>query len=82
MRFGAGAGVGLIALIGNASAADLSAVLPTKAPPPSVPAAYDWSGFYLGGHVGYGLGGSNWSATQAGSSAPSLSGALGFSNSL
>jgi high affinity Mn2+ porin len=79
LRFGAAACVGLIALIGKASAADLSAVLPTKAAP-LVPAAYDWSGFYLGGHVGYGLGGSNWSATQAGSSMPSLSGTVGFSN--
>jgi len=52
LRFGAVAGVGLIALIGNAFAADLSSVLPTKAPP-LVPVAYDWSGFYLGGHVGY-----------------------------
>ena len=79
LRFGAAAGVGLIALIGNAFAADLSSVLPTKAPP-LVPMAYDWSGFYLGGHVGYGLGGSNWSATQAGSATPSLSGTVGFSN--
>ena len=55
LRFGAVAGVGLIALIGNAFAADLSAVLPTKAAP-LAPAAYDWSGFYLGGHLGYGPG--------------------------
>ena len=73
LRFGAVAGAGVIALIGNAFAADLSSVLPTKAPR-LVPMAYDWSGFYLGGHVGYGLGGSNWSATQAGSATPSLSG--------
>lgn len=79
LRFGTVAGAGLIALIGNAFAADLSSVLPTKAPP-LAPMAYDWSGFYLGGHVGYGLGGSNWSATQAGSATPSLSGAVGFSN--
>jgi high affinity Mn2+ porin len=79
LRFGAVAGVGLIALIGNAFAADLSSVLPTKAPP-LVPVAYDWSGFYLGGHVGYALGGSNWSATPAGSSTPSLSGTVSFSN--
>jgi high affinity Mn2+ porin len=79
LRFGAVAGAGVIALIGNAFAADLSSVLPTKAPR-LVPMAYDWSGFYLGGPVGYGLGGSNWSATQAGSATPSLSGTVGFSN--
>jgi len=79
LRLGAAAGVGWIALIGNSFAADLSAVLPTKAPPP-IPVSYDWSGSYLGAHVGYALGGSNWSATQGGSVTPSLSGTLGFSN--
>ena len=74
------AGIGLIVLVGGARAADLSAVLPTKAPPPPAPVAYDWSGFYLGGHVGYALGGSNWSATQAGSATPSLSGTVSLSN--
>ena len=53
-------------------------IMPTKAPPPPAPLAYDWSGFYLGAHVGYALGGSDWSATQAGG--PSLSGTLSFSN--
>ncbi len=72
------AGIGLIVLAGSARAADLSAALPTKAPPPAAPVGYDWSGFYLGAHVGYGLGGSDWSATQVGG--PGLSGTLGFSN--
>ena len=36
------------------------------------------AGFYLGAHVGYALGGSDWSATQAGG--PNLSGTLSFSN--
>jgi len=67
-----------IALAGNAGAADPSAVLPTKAPPPAAPAAYDWSGFYLGAYAGYALGGSNWSATQAGG--PDVAGSLSFSN--
>ena len=53
-------------------------IMPTKAPPPAAPLAYDWTGFYLGAHVGYALGGSNWSATQAGG--PNLSGSLSFSN--
>ncbi len=72
------AGMGLIVLAGGAHAADLSAALPTKAPPPPAPVAYDWSGFYLGAHVGYALGGSDWSVTQAGG--PNLSGTLSFSN--
>ncbi len=74
------AGLGLTALAASAHAADLSGVLPIKAPPPAAPVAYDWAGFYLGAHVGYGLGGSNWSATQAGAATPSLSGTLSFSN--
>ena len=42
----------LVALAGSASAADL----PVKAPPPSPPSTYDWTGFYVGGHVAYSLG--------------------------
>jgi high affinity Mn2+ porin len=72
--------VGLILSAGGACAADLSAAQPTKAPPPAAPAAYDWTGFYLGGHVGYALGGSNWSSTQAGVAAPAVTGAFDFSN--
>src|SRR5271155_4509701 len=49
-------GIGLMALMGSAHADDLSAVLPIKAPPQLAPAAYDWTGFYVGGHVAYGLG--------------------------
>ncbi len=65
---------GLMVLAGGAQAADLSAALPTKAPPPAAPAAYDWTGFYLGGHAGYALGGSSFTAT------PGPSGSLSFSN--
>lgn len=43
----------LIGMIGAASAADLRPVY--KAPPPVMP-TYNWTGFYLGGHVGYGWG--------------------------
>jgi high affinity Mn2+ porin len=39
----------------SAQAADLIDQLPLKAPP-SVAAAYDWTGAYLGGHVAYSLG--------------------------
>jgi outer membrane immunogenic protein len=43
------------ALLGNAAmAADINRPV-YKAPPAGVlPAAYDWTGFYVGGHVGYG----------------------------
>ncbi len=45
--------------------------MPTKAPPPPVAGfAYDWTGFYLGGHFGYAARLSNWSATQTGVAAP------------
>jgi len=43
-------------------AADLSAVnaMPVKAPPLSQ--SYDWSGFYVGGHLGLAAGNSDWAA--------------------
>jgi high affinity Mn2+ porin len=61
-----------------AAAADLSRALPSKAPPPAAArsAADDWTGFYAGGHFGYAAGFSDWTATQAGAAAPSLSGSL------
>jgi opacity protein-like surface antigen len=48
------AGVGILALMaaGPANAADQAPLL--KAPPPM--AAWSWSGFYIGGHGGYGWG--------------------------
>src|SRR5882672_3378383 len=50
--------VGLVALgmAAPASAADLAARPYTKAPPAPVVAVYDWTGFYIGGNVGYGWG--------------------------
>jgi outer membrane immunogenic protein len=42
--------VALLALAAPASAADLY----TKAPPPPIPAVYDWSGFYIGANGGWG----------------------------
>jgi high affinity Mn2+ porin len=68
------AGIGLLALAGGARAADLSAVLPSKAPPPTA-VAYDWTGYYIGAHLGYAGGSSRWS------SAPGLSGTLDLYNS-
>src|SRR5271170_187740 len=70
-----------IMFAGNAGAAD-SMVL-TKAAPSvnAVPAAFDWSGFYAGGHVAYGQGGasstlSNPNPSGVGNSFGSLYGGL------
>ncbi len=52
-----------VAAIVPARAAD--AILPTKAPPLNAASAYDWTGFYLGGNVGYAWGNSNWSTPGA-----------------
>jgi high affinity Mn2+ porin len=49
-RVVAGVGLSLLALDGPAVAADMA----LKAP--ALRAVYDWTGFYLGGHVGYGGG--------------------------
>ncbi len=70
------AGIGLIALAGRAAAADL----PVKAPPPAT-TAYDWTGLYVGGHVGYAAGASDWSAASTGVAAPPLTGSLDLYNS-
>ncbi len=64
MRGLCGAGIGLILLAGGARAADLSVALPSKAPPSSSP-AYDWSGYYIGGHFGYAAGSSQWTSAPA-----------------
>jgi high affinity Mn2+ porin len=42
----------------------------TKAPPPAAPSAYDWTGLYVGAHLGYAWGSSNWTT------APGLAGSL------
>ena len=61
--------VALVALARSAAAADL----PVKAPPPpAILAAYDWNGFYAGGHIGYAWGASEWST-------PGNTGALNLS---
>jgi high affinity Mn2+ porin len=70
-----GLGLGLLVIASGAQAADLSSVLPRKAPSPTI-APYDWTGFYAGGHLGYAAGVSDWTATQAGAATPSLSGSL------
>jgi len=62
------AGVSLIALASRAHADELSGAIPVKAPAPPAP-YYDWTGFYVGGHLGVAWGTSNWTA-----SAPGVSG--------
>jgi high affinity Mn2+ porin len=57
-------------------AADMSVVnaMPVKAPP--IPQAYDWSGFYVGGHLGLADGNSNWTANPTQAGLPATAGSL------
>jgi outer membrane immunogenic protein len=49
------AGIGLVALAASASAADLARrAPPAPAPAPVVAPFYTWTGFYIGGHIGWG----------------------------
>jgi high affinity Mn2+ porin len=68
--------IGLAALTGSAAAADM----PVKAPPPAA-TAYDWTGVYVGGHIGYAAGSSRWSAMPTGVAGPALNGSLDLFNS-
>jgi high affinity Mn2+ porin len=63
---------------GAASAADLK---PDREAPVSAaePSAYDWTGFYVGGHMGYAWGNSKWRATGVDGNA---SGTLNFSQGI
>jgi high affinity Mn2+ porin len=58
----------------QARAADI--ILATKALPPNTASAYDWAGWYVGGHLGYAWGASNWTASSAG--IPFASGSIGL----
>ena len=69
--------IGLVALTGSAAAADL----PVKAPPPPATTAYDWTGVYVGSHIGYAAGSSHWSAMPTGAPGPAQSGSLDLFNS-
>src|ERR1700740_840245 len=57
-----------------AAAADLPVSYPVKAPP--VAGLYDWSGFYVGGHMGYAGGNSNWPPNPPQAGLPSTSGSV------
>ena len=66
------AGVALMAVAGERLCCDFSLPIAVKAAP--VPTAYNWTGFYAGGRVGYAWGTSNWTSNTPG--AANLSGAL------
>jgi high affinity Mn2+ porin len=53
-----------------------AADMPTKAPRKALTTVYDWTGFYIGGHVGFAAGSSNWSATPAAPGAPNFGGSF------
>ena len=58
------AGASLLAMgVVSASAADLPARMPAKAPAYVAPMAYSWTGFYLGLNGGYGFGRSEFNGT-------------------
>jgi high affinity Mn2+ porin len=57
-RMRAGVAVAALLVTGGAGAADL----PVRAAAPAT--AYDWSGFYAGGHIGFAAAGSDFVATQ------------------
>jgi high affinity Mn2+ porin len=61
-------------MAGPLAAADLPVNFPVKAPP--VPQLYDWTGLYVGGHIGYAAGNSNWNAIPAQTGLPSTTGSL------
>jgi high affinity Mn2+ porin len=66
------AGVVAVALAGAQQAFAADIILATKAPPPSTPPAPDWTGWYVGGHLGYAWGNSNFSGPAG------VSGSLGL----
>jgi len=41
---------------------------------------FDWSGWYVGSHLGYAVGSANWSASSLGAAAPALTGSLDLFN--
>jgi outer membrane immunogenic protein len=63
----------------GAEAADLPAPSRTPVvPAPSLPQAYDWTGFYFGAHVGAGFASSSWSDPFTGTSGNVFNSRAGF----
>jgi outer membrane immunogenic protein len=78
MRGGLLALAGVTMIGGSATAADLKPAPVYKAPPAGVlPAAYDWTGFYIGGHVGYGWDRDKWRDAAGLNSSSTPNGFLG-----
>jgi opacity protein-like surface antigen len=70
-------GVGLAALLlltEPGTAADLPTAMSVKALP--IYTSYDWTGFYVGGHIGYAWGNSDWTANTTAAVTPSISGSI------
>ena len=65
------ASAALVALAGTASAADMPARMPTKAPVPYI-ALYNWTGLYVGANIGYG-----WGRDSSGGTSTNLNGVIG-----
>jgi high affinity Mn2+ porin len=61
-----------VSIVSNGFGADSSTTDPAKAP-----LAYDWNGFYVGGHIGLAGGRSNWTAVPLHGGAP-ISGSFGL----
>jgi high affinity Mn2+ porin len=59
----ASAGLSTLALDAPAVAADIPIGMPVKAP--AIQSVFDWTGFYVGGHLGYGRGRASGSLTDA-----------------
>jgi high affinity Mn2+ porin len=53
-----------------------AADLPVKAPVPYLADSYDWSGWYVGAHIGVIRGSSRWSSTPTGPGGPAFNGAF------
>ncbi len=70
-------GVALFALAASEPARCAELTVPASGA--SNPSAYDWSGLYLGGHMGYAWGRSGFTATSIGPFAPAFAGSLDFS---
>ncbi len=69
---------GVISCVESAVAADIAPAEPAAVSTPEA-SRYEWAGFYVGGHIGYAWGTSNWTARSTTDPASSVSGSLNFS---